>query len=223
MSSYLLYVLPALLLGMWAQHKVKTAFAMGQQVRPACGLSGAETAKAILTANNISNVSIEETPGKLSDHYDPRGKVLRLSSEVYHGRSLSSLGVAAHEVGHAIQDATRYGPLVLRNGIVPLAAIGSNSAIFVIILGGMLNMFGLIILGILLFSLTVVFQLVNLPVEFDASSRARKILLEQGIISGEEDKTVGKVLNAAALTYVAATITSIATLLYYISRFAGRR
>lgn len=221
--SYYILMLPCMLFAMWAQYRVKAAFAAGQLVQASCGLSGAQTAQAILDANGISNVRIEQVQGTLSDHYDPRAKVLRLSPEVYQGRSLASLGVAAHEVGHAIQDAKKYAPLVLRNGIVPLASIGSNLSIFAIMLGAGLQFFGLIVVGIALFSLTVIFQLVNLPVEFDASSRARSILLSQGIVSNAEDKTVGKVLNAAALTYVAATITSVVTLLYYLSRFAGDR
>jgi Zn-dependent membrane protease YugP len=222
MGAYFIWILPPMLLGMWAQYKVKSAFAAGQRIPASSGLSGAETAQAILDSNGITGVRIEETPGNLSDHYDPRGKVLRLSSAVFHGRSLASLGVAAHEVGHAIQDAKRYTPLVLRNGIVPLASIGSKAFIFLIIAGGILQFYGLILLGIALFSLTVIFQLVNLPVEFDASSRARNILTSQGIITQEEDKTVKRVLNAAAMTYVAATITSIATLMYYLSAY-GRR
>lgn len=221
--SYYLYMLPCMLLALWAQWKVKSAFAAGQLVPARCGLTGAQTAQAILDANQITNVRIEQVHGTLSDHYDPRAKVLRLSDDVYHGRSLASLGVAAHEVGHAIQDAKKYTPLVIRNGIVPLASIGSNLSIFVIMAGAMMQFLGLILVGIALFSLTVIFQIVNLPVEFDASSRARKTLLSQGIISNDEDKTVGKVLNAAALTYVAATITSVVTLLYYINRYAGDR
>lgn len=215
---YLMFALPALLLGMWAQHKVKSSFARAKEIRAGSGLSGAETAQKILDAYNISNVGIEETKGFLSDHYDPKAKMLRLSADVYHGRSLASLGIAAHEVGHAIQDATRYTPLVIRNGIVPLAAIGSNVSLFLIMLGMGMGALNLVLLGIGAFSLIVLFQLVNLPVEFNASSRARSILLEKGMVSSAEEKEVASVLNAAALTYVAATISSVMTLLYYLVR-----
>ena len=222
MSAYLIWVAPPLLVRMWAQHKVKSAFAAGEQIPASCGLTGAETAQAILDANNITNVGIEETPGRLSDHYAPKAQMLRLSTPVYQGRSLSSLGVAAHEVGHAIQDAKRYGPLVLRNGIVPFASTGARLSMIVIVAGAALQAAGLIVVGIALFGLTVLFQLINLPVEFDASSRARKILLDQVLITSGEDKGVGRVLNAAAMTYVAATVTSISTMMYYVARYIKR-
>ena len=219
--SYFIVVGPFMLLGLWAQWKVKSAFNAGHQVRASSGLSGAETAQAILDAKGIRGVGIEMAQGFLGDHYDPRGKVLRLSQDVYHGRSLAALGVAAHEVGHALQDAERYAPLVVRNGIVPIASLGTQASTILFIGGMIMNAPGLIFLGIAAYSLIVIFQVVNLPVEFNASSRAREILLAQGIVTGPEDETVGKVLNAAALTYVAATLTSIATLAYYLMRFAG--
>ncbi len=215
---YIIFAMPALLLGLWAQFKVKSNFARAKELRAASGLSGAETAQKILDAYGISNVGIEQAQGFLSDHYDPKAKMLRLSSDVYSGRSLAALGIAAHEVGHAIQDATRYTPLVIRNGIVPLAALGSNASFFLIFLGMTLGVFNLVLLGIGAFSLIVLFQLVNLPVEFDASNRAREILLKKGMVSSTEEKEVAKVLNAAALTYVAATISSVMTLLYYLVR-----
>ena len=182
MGNYFIWMLPAMLLAMWAQYRVKSAFEAGQKIPASSGLTGAQTAQAILDANGITGVRIEQIPGSLSDHYDSGAKVLRLSPEVYDGRSLASLGVAAHEVGHAIQDAKRYSPLVLRNGIVPLAGFGSKFSMFAIMIGAGLQSIGLIMLGIALFSLTVIFQLVNLPVEFDASSRARKSLVSQGLI-----------------------------------------
>jgi Zn-dependent membrane protease YugP len=163
--------------------------------------------------------------GQLTDHYDPSNKVLRLSEGVYAGRSLAALGVAAHEAGHAVQDATRYSPLVVRNLMVPAAGFGSSAAWIIILAGFVLHWFNLIMIGIGVFSLTVLFQVVNLPVEFDASRRARHALAMTGLISPEEDATVGRVLNAAAWTYVAATLTSILTLLYYLYRagvFGGR-
>ncbi len=216
---YFVFVLPAMLLGFWAQYKVKSAFAEGKTIRANCGLSGAQVAKQILDANSISNVGIERTDGYLGDHYDPKAKVLRLSPDVFDGYSISALGVAAHEVGHAIQDAQKYTPLVIRNGIVPLASIGSTASFILMMLGAVLNAFNLVLLGIAAFSLIVFFQLINLPVEFDASNRARSILLKTGIVNSNEEKEVGKVLNAAALTYVAATLTSVLTLVYYLYRF----
>ncbi len=227
---YFVYVGPAILLALWAQWKVKTAYAMAGRHRARSGLSGAETAQRILNANGITDVAIEPVRSFLGDHYDPKHRVLRLSPDVYQGRSLASLGIAAHEAGHAIQDARSYGPLAIRNGLVPMASIGSNISIWLIILGVVLSNwmdfpFGrtLAVVGLGLFGVVVVFQLVNLPVEFNASSRAREVLLSQGMVTTEEDKIVGKVLSAAAMTYVAATVTAILTLLYYASIVFGRR
>lgn len=217
--TYLLFMLPAMLFAGWAQLKVKSAFHDAHQVLAACRLSGAEVARRILEANGISKVGIERAQGFMGDHYDPKAKVLRLSDDVYSGRTLAALGVAAHEVGHAIQDAERYSPLVVRNAVVPVASIGSSMSWAVIFFGMLMSSMNLVLLGIGLFSIVVVFQLVNLPVEFDASKRAREILLSRGLVSPSEDKTVGKVLNAAAMTYVAATISSVLTLLYYLMRF----
>jgi Zn-dependent membrane protease YugP len=220
---FLLFVSPAILLAMWAQVRVKTAYAQAGRVQAKSGLSGAETAQRILNAHGINNVAIEPVQSFLGDHYDPKRKVLRLSPDVYHGRSLASLGIAAHEVGHAIQDATAYGPLAFRNGLVPMASIGSDLSFFIIIIGMGLNMMNLAVAGLALFGGVVLFQLVNLPVEFNASRRARQILLSNGLVGTDEDRVVGKVLNAAALTYVAATITAILTLLYYVWRIYERR
>lgn len=220
---YFVFVGPAILLAMWAQFKVKSAYATAGRVAARSGLSGAETAQRILNAYGIAHVAIEPVQTFLGDHYDPKHKVLRLSPEVYHGRSLASLGIAAHEVGHAIQDATGYGPLVVRNGLVPMASIGSNLSIILVFIGMALQMTQLAVIGLGLFSLVVLFQLVNLPVEFNASSRARGILLQQGMISPQENAVVGKVLNAAAMTYVAATLTAILTLLYYAFRVFGHQ
>jgi uncharacterized protein len=169
----------------------------------------------------LNNVQIEEVPGHLSDHYDPRDKVLRLSHEVYQSRTLAAVGIAAHESGHAIQDAHSYAPLVMRNAIVPVAGFGSNAGILMIIVGAFLVNPMLIWVGIGLFSAVVVFQVINLPVEFNASARAKAQLVGLGIIDDEQLVYVSKVLNAAALTYVAATLQAILTLLYYISRFSG--
>jgi Zn-dependent membrane protease YugP len=196
------------------------------------GYSGAEAAQAVLQTARVPGVRIEPVQGFLSDHYVPGQRILRLSPEVYAGRSLAALGIAAHESGHAIQDATRYPLLVVRNGLVPLAGIGSNLSWIIIMAGFFLAsvnaMLGnrLVLLGIVAFSLTVVFQLVNLPVEFDASRRARLALVQGRLVTEEEDRMVKKVLDAAALTYVAATLSSILTLLYFLFRsglLGGRR
>lgn len=216
---YFVFIGPAMLLAIYAQMKVKSTFSMGKKYGASSGYSGAETARRILEANGLSNVEVEQTQGHLSDHYDPKAKVLRLSPDVYSGSSLSALGVAAHEAGHAIQDAENYSLLVARNAIVPMASFGSNASWLFIIGGGLLGSANLILVGVMLFSLIVVFQLVNLPVEFDASKRAKQILVDRGFISpGEEQRIVSKVLDAAALTYVAATISAVLTLLYYLWR-----
>jgi Zn-dependent membrane protease YugP len=215
---YFLFLAPGILLAMWAQWRVHSAYAQAKQIPSQSGYSGAEAADALLHRAGVSDVAIEPVEGFLSDHYVPGQRVLRLSPEVYAGRSLVSLGIAAHEAGHALQDATRYPLLVLRNGLVPLAGIGGNLAWIIIMVGFVMSSFNLILLGIGAFSLTVVFQLVNLPVEFDASRRARIALVEGGLITHEEDAVVKKVLNAAALTYVAATLTSVLTLLYFLFR-----
>ena len=226
---YFIYVGPAILLAMWAQYKVKSAYAKAGRIPARSGMSGAETAQRILNAFGIADVSIEPVQSFLGDHYDPRRKALRLSPDVYHGRSLAAVGIAAHEVGHAIQDAQAYAPLALRNGLVPMASVGSNLSVILIIAGvvlsGMQLAFGGIIAaaGLGLFGVVVLFQLVNLPVEFNASSRARAILVDQGIVTVQEDRVVGDVLSAAAMTYVAATITAISQMLYFASIVFGRR
>ena len=230
---YFVYIIPPALLAMWAQMKVKSAYAQAGKVQVRSGLSGAETAQRILNAYSIADVAIEPIKSFLGDHYDPKKKVLRLSPDVYHGRSLASVGIAAHEVGHAIQDAKQYGPLVIRNGLVPIASTGSQISVGLIFLGLILSYFtgpafgrvGQIIaaVGLGLFGVVVMFQLINLPVEFNASSRARAVLIDQGIVTLAEDKMVAKVLTAAAMTYVAATIVAIAQMLYYASLVFGRR
>lgn len=205
---------------------VKTAMARASKLRPSSGLSGAEAAAQILRANGLDHVKIEPAGGILGDHYDPRHKVLRLTPAIYQGRTLAAVGIAAHEAGHAIQDASGYAPLKLRAGLVPMASIGSSLSYVVMFGGYMLNMMDFVVLGIGLFALVVLFQIVNLPVEFNASSRARKVLVENGIVSRAELAPVSKVLNAAALTYVAATLTAILTLLYFLWRsglIGGRR
>jgi hypothetical protein len=220
---YMLFVaLPCMVLAGIAQAKVKSAFARGSRIMSRRGWSGAQVAQAILDANDIRDVSIEPVQGYLSDHYDPRHKVLRLSPDVYHGRSLASAGVAAHEVGHAIQHARGYAPLAIRNAVVPVAGIGSSLGMIMVMIGAGFGLSGfgatIAVIGAALFTFVVVFQVVNLPVEFNASRRARATLLDHGLVTEAEDREVGRVLNAAAMTYVAATITAILTLLYLLMR-----
>ncbi len=219
--TYLLYVAPALLLALWAQMRVKVTYAAAQQV-PA-PLSGAAAARHILDSAGLQQVEIEQIPGQLSDHYDSSAKVLRLSPEVYQGRTLAAVGIAAHESGHALQDAQAYAPLVVRNAAVPAASFGSGVGIWMIILGAILHLTTVAWIGVGLFACVVVFQLVNLPVEFNASSRAKAQLVQLGIVNPEEMSYVNKVLNAAAWTYVAATLQSIMILLYWIMRLDDRR
>ena len=215
---YFLYVMPAFLFALWAQMRIKTTYAQAQQM--SAPLSGVAAARHILDSAGLQDVAIEQIPGELSDHYDSRTKVLRLSSDVYQNRTLAAVGIAAHEAGHAIQDSIAYAPLVLRNAAVPAAGIGSNLGILLVVLGAVFSHY-LVLVGIGLFSCVVIFQLVNLPVEFNASSRAKAQLVQLGIINEEQLAYVRKVLFAAALTYVAATLQAILTLLYLIMRFSG--
>lgn len=213
---YFLFLAPAFLLGLYAQWKVKSSFASMSEV-PA-RMSGAEAARRMLDSGGLQSVAIEQIQGHLGDHYDPRGKVLRLSPDVYNGRSMAALGVACHEAGHAFQDAKGYAPLVIRNMAVPAAGFGSNIGMMMAIGGMIFNLQPLVWIGIILFSAVVFFQVINLPVEFDASARARRQLVDHGMIADREEQYVAKVLNAAALTYVAATLQAIMTLLYLIMR-----
>jgi Zn-dependent membrane protease YugP len=215
---YLLFLAPAMLLAAWAQFRVQSAYHEASQIPSGSGVSGARAAQEVLRSAGVNGVAIEPVEGFLSDHYDPRAKVLRLSPDVYSGRSLAALGIAAHEAGHALQDADRYPLMVVRNAIVPIAGIGSNAAWVLMVIGFALSSLALVTVGIAAFSLTVIFQLVNLPVEFDASRRARRVLLETGLVTVEEDEHVKRVLDAAALTYVAATLTAVLTLLYFLFR-----
>jgi Zn-dependent membrane protease YugP len=231
---YFVILAPAMLLGAWAAMRVRSTYAQASQVPASSGVTGAEAAQMILEAHDIRNVGVEESHGgQLSDHYDPKHKVLRLSPDVFHGRSVASLGIAAHEAGHAVQDAVHYAPLKIRNGIVPLAGIGSNFSWLLLIagmvMGGARSDLGswLVWAGIGLFGTVVLFQLINLPVEFDASRRARDLLQKAHLVApGPEAGAMSKVLSAAALTYVAATLTAILTLAYFLIRsgvLQGRR
>jgi Zn-dependent membrane protease YugP len=218
---YLLFISPALILGLWAQFRIRSTYAAARQV-PA-SLSGAAAARHILDSAGLQGVDIEQVPGHLSDHYDPRDKVLRLSPEVYQTRSMAAVGIAAHEAGHALQDADQYAPLVVRNMAVPAASFGSSGGLLLLILGLIMNVGPMIWFGIALFACVVVFQLVNLPVEFNASNRAKALLVSHGIVHEQEMSYVNKVLNAAALTYVAATLQAILTLIYYVMVANNRR
>ncbi len=216
---YFIVIAPALVLAMWAQWRVRSTYAQAQQV--VAPLSGAAAARHILDSAGLHNVAVEAIPGHLSDHYDPRDKVLRLSEDVYHRRSMAAVGIAAHEAGHALQDAHAYAPLVIRNAAVPIAGFGSNLGILLLILGAILTLPALVWAGIIAFSGVVFFQLVNLPVEFNASARAKVQLAQLGIVNADEMVYVDRVLGAAAMTYVAATLQAILTLLYFVLRFTG--
>ncbi len=220
---YLIFALPGLLLGLWAQARVRGAFNKYSQVRTARNVTGAQVARALLDEQGLHDVVIEETQGFLSDHYDPRTRVLRLSPDVYRTPSVAAAGVAAHEMGHALQHAAGYAPLQLRSAIVPVAQFGSSLAPILFIIGFLLNFTTLAWAGVILFAGAVLFTLVTLPVEFDASKRAKALLTSSGIMVGEEIRGVDKVLDAAALTYVAAAVAAIGQLLYYVLLLSGGR
>ena len=224
---YLIIVGPTMLLAFWAQMKVKGAYGKWSQVMASSRLTGAQAAARMLETAGIRDVAVEQVDGMLTDHYDPRAKKLRLSSGVYASNSVAAMGIACHEAGHAIQHAQGYAPLAMRNAIVPMAQIGSWLAMPMIMLGMMLQMQGLALFGVIAFSALVVFQMITLPVEFDASNRAKEQIRSLGIVhSNEEGKGVAAVLDAAALTYVAATVTAVVTLLYFAMRlglFGQRR
>jgi len=223
---WLLFAGPGLLLSFWASYRVKSTFKHYSQVRARSGITGAEAARELVRRRGVSGVSVEETPGFLSDHYDPGERVLRLSPDVFHGRSLAALGVAAHEAGHAIQHAKDYSPMRWRSVIVKPAMIGSNLANILLMVGLGTQMTGLVWLGIFGFSFFVLFSLVTLPVEFDASRRAVVALEELGMISPDEREDTAAVLRAAAMTYVAGAVTAVLQLLYFLFRaglLGGRR
>lgn len=219
---YILFSLPALLLGFWAQMKVKGAFDKYSRVRTFTGVTGAEVARRILDSNGLQNVKVEQVNGFLSDHYDPVSRTLRLSPNVYQSNSVAAAGIAAHESGHAIQHSQGYMPLQIRSTIVPTVQIGSWLGP-IIFIGGLLFLGTTVAwVGLGLFALTAVFSLVTLPVEFDASNRAKAILSTSGMIYNTEMEGVNKVLDAAALTYVAAAVQAVSTVLYYLFLLSGR-
>ena len=222
---YFLFALPAMLLGLWAQFRVKGTFNKFSQVRSARGMTGAQAARSILDSAGLRDVAVERSGGFLSDHYDPRSKTLRLSDATFASPSVAALGVAAHEAGHALQDQQNYAPLRLRSSLVPAVQFGSW-------LGPIIFMAGLFLsstigtslawVGLAIFGVSAVFALVTLPVEVDASKRAKQILVAQGILGEQEMVGVNRVLDAAALTYVAAAIQAVTTLLYYAYILLGR-
>lgn len=224
--AYMWILVPGLLLGFWAQSRVSSTYKKYAKIPNKRGLTGADTAKYILEAYNIKDVKIEMVGGHLTDHYDPSNKVLRLSQNIYSGVDVAALGIAAHEVGHAIQHNKGYAPLVIRNGFYPISALGSNlgptMVLIGLVIGGLGSVSTIVMnIGIVLFAFAVFFSLVTLPVEFDASSRAIKILDKGGFLDGEELVGAKKVLGAAALTYVAAAVMSVLSLIRLI--FLSRR
>jgi Zn-dependent membrane protease YugP len=209
-------ILP-LLFGLWAQMKVKRTFAKYSQVAPRNGMSGADAAAAVLRSSGLPNLSIRAVPGHLTDHYDPRNRTLNLSQDVGGASSLAALGVAAHEAGHAIQDARRYVPMRIRQSLVPAATIGQSLWFIPVVLGLIMGLTGLVTIGLILFAAIVLFQLVTLPVEFDASKRALVALEGQGLLAADEVPGARAVLNAAALTYVAGFVAALGQLVYFFA------
>jgi len=219
---YFIFVLPALLLAMWAQMRVRSAYGRYLRVANERGITGLQAAEQLLREQGLGHVSIEGTPGELTDHYDPRSKTLHLSRGVANSRSVAALGIVAHEVGHAMQDYTNYGPLKLRSGIVPMVTVSSYLGPILFMVGLLFQSMGLAWLGVLLFSASAFFALLTLPVERNASQRALQMLHTNGlVISQEEAVGARRVLDAAALTYVAALLQVLSTLLYYVFLLTG--
>lgn len=223
---YFLFIVPGLALSIWASFRVKRTFNRYSQVPSRSGRTGAEAAQILLRGAGISDVRIVRSHGMLSDHYNPLTKTLALSEPVHDSTSVAAIGVATHEAGHAIQHARKYAPLWVRSALVPTANIGSSVGYFVMLGGLFLSSQNMVLVGAMLFSTVLLFQVVTLPVEFNASARAKALVLEQGIVTAEEQQGVSRVLNAAALTYVAAAVSTLLTLLYFLWRsglIGGRR
>ncbi len=215
---YLVLMIPTFILSLLSSFAVKSAFKKYSKIGNSGNITGKEMAERLLSRNGISDVQVLKADGFLSDHYDPSKRVIKLSSGVYDSNSVAAIGIAAHETGHAIQHAKAYAPLKLRNMMVPMASIGSNFSYFVIFIGMMMSAMELVKIGIVFFTIVVAFQIITLPVEFDASSRAKRMMREYAYVSETDMKGVSKVLNAAAMTYVAAAASSIMTLLYFLMR-----
>lgn len=222
---YMMMVLPGLALALLATFVTKSTFAKYARVAASSGLSGAEAARHLLDSQRLRDVPIEMTQGYLTDHYDPRTRTLHLSPQVYQSQSLSAIGVACHEAGHALQHARHYAPLALRSGLVPAAQFGSNLALPIFFVGLLFHLPFLVKAGVLIFGLTVLFTLITLPVEWNASARAKRLMVESGIVTPGEQPAAAAVLNAAFLTYIASAVTAILTWLYYLMRsgLLGRR
>ena len=221
---YFLFLVPPLIIGFAVQHWLKKTVAANMQVPVANGLSGADVARQILDHNGLHDVPVETSPGgPLSDHYDPRQRSVHLSEPVYGGRSVASTAIAAHEVGHAIQHAKAYTPFRARSALWPVVAFASNAWFFLLLIGMFAQVLGLIQLAILLFAVVVLFQLVTLPVEFDASRRALAQVNDLGLLVPSESQGARKVLTAAAMTYVAAALAALTQLAYYAMVFLGNR
>jgi Zn-dependent membrane protease YugP len=223
---YFLFIAPALLLSLWASFRTKSTFNKYSRVRTARGLTGAQAARTMLEGAGIRDVQIVPAQGVLTDHYNPVTKTLALSEPVYASNSVAAVGVACHEAGHAIQHAEAYKPLWLRSALVPTAGIGSKIGPLVMLFGLILSSTNLVMLGAVLFSMVLLFQIVTLPVEFDASARAKRLAFANGIVLDQERQGVSRVLNAAAMTYIAAAMSTLMTLLYYLMRsslLGGRR
>jgi Zn-dependent membrane protease YugP len=213
-ADYWWFVIPGILLGLYAQFKLSSTYSRYLRVPTRSGITGAEAARTILDRAGLDNVPVNEIPGHLTDHYDPTKKALFLSSENYQGNSVAAVGVAAHETGHALQHKAAYAPLQLRMAVVPITQIATVAWQAILLLGLFLGMFGRFLgIAILIFVVLTFFQLITLPVEYDASRRAKARLVELGLVRGDESKAVSKVLNAAALTYVAALVASVMQLL----------
>jgi len=221
MTFLIAFIVP-MVIGFWAQHRVKSTFARNLEVPVANGMTGAQVARRALDANGLNEVPIEETPGSLSDHYDPRSKSVHLSPEVFRGVSIASTSVAAHEVGHAIQHAQAYAFFRFRSAMFPAVQFASNIWVLFLFGGFIFQITGFIVLAVALYSIAVLFQIVTLPVEFDASSRAKRQLNELGLVIASEGAGVKSVLSAAAWTYVAGALAAVAMLLYYLSLLSNR-
>jgi Zn-dependent membrane protease YugP len=221
MTFLIAFIVP-MIIGLWAQHRVKSTFARNLEVPASHGMTGAEVARRILDSNGLHEVPIEETPGQLSDHYDPRSRSVHLSPEVYRGRSIASTAVGSHEVGHALQHAKSYAFFQFRSAMFPAVQFASNIWLLFLIGGLFLNILGFVFIAVALYSVAVLFQIVTLPVEFDASQRAKGQLYDLGLVPASESEGVKSVLSAAAWTYVAGALAAIAMLLYYLSLLSNR-
>ena len=222
---YWILIVPAMFFALWAQTRVKSTYQKYSRVYSSRGMTAAQVCRQILDQNNLYHIRVEHISGNLTDHYDPKAQVIRLSDSVFNSSSVAAIGVAAHEAGHAVQYAVGYVPIRIRSAIIPISQFGSSLSMPVLLIGLLFNYGFLIQLGIVLFSTVAVFQLVTLPVEYDASRRARELMVRAGIVTPTEEPAAGEVLTAAFLTYVAAAVSALLTLLYYLFRAGafGRR